>query len=680
MIHLRVLSLLAVTTLVACRDAKVSVSLAELVVQPQAIDFGAAFVGHRDTTTIELRNTGRHALLVTLDLATPFDAPESVTVNAGESVQVELGLRALAAGPLFGALIARVGEGAQEFSVRANAVAVPGCPARDCVNVVFNPATGACDETTATDGTNCGATNQCVLGGLCRAGECVGEARNCDDGNLCTTDACSPESGCLHETVTCPGSLRACEVPVCEPATGCSTVPASDGASCGSNDCTTAQVCINAQCVARTAPEGSQCAPASVCQGPGVCRQGDCERPAPGTLQPRWRYTPLANHTLAFLGHVDDDGNLYATETANDSSNGDRVGISESGAPPSPGRPTYLLSLSPTGHVRFRVQVTDDCASCSSGLSYVLDSKSGVLFFNAKGRTHAHSMFDGRPLWAVVPSAGVPVVDALADGGGSFSLSAPLPFGADVVAVPVMEGANTHKVHVRLFDLRTGALRANVQREGHLYDPMVSGNGELWISSGACWAPAADVERIDSLGLRLRSRPGEWVNLITGTDDAYGLSGGHLFHLEPGMHVSDLTTLAGPISGGLQLLTSGSQLVVWDYSSGVLRSIDRSNSTRTWEKGNLGIAWPDFELLDTGGVAWTSPQADANVLVAVDGTGEEILSCRTEPFTSPTTIINGRAVGFAADAIVSYDVPGLDVAKTGWVAKNGSLQRARSAR
>jgi hypothetical protein len=683
MIRLRFLSLLALCALSACRDAKLSTSLGELVVQPQAVDFGTAFVGHRDVTALELRNAGRQTLVVRLELAAPFDAPEQVTVMAGTTETVELGVTATAPGRVAGALFVRVGEGLQEFPVQAVAVDAPSCEARDCRTVVFNPTTGACEETVVEDGTGCGAGNQCLFDGVCRSGVCVGTARDCDDGNACTTDACSAATGCVHEAVTCPASRRDCESPVCVPATGCGFEPALDGTSCGPNDCSTARVCINAACVTRPAPEGSQCAPATACQGAGVCRQSACERPPAGTLQPAWRYTPAMGSSLVFLGHADDEGNLYLTENVTGSSNasGDRFdpgnGVAE--APP-PQRPTYLLSLSPTGQVRFRVQVTEDCAACTSGFAFTIDPAMRHLFFNVKGRTQARSLVDGQLLWTVTPSTGIPVVEPRPDGTGSFMLSQPMLLGTNVVAVPVMEGISTHQSYVRLYARATGALVGSTQRNGHLYYPIVSGDGTLWLSSAACWAQIEEVERIGSTGARLNLRPEAVATIMTGTDDAYGIVGGRLYHVEPSMHVSDLTWLTGPIGSGLQLVGSREHFITWDQTSGAVRSYDLSNGTRSWESRSVNAEYPDFELLKGGGVAWTSVETDGGLLGAIDGRGQELFTCHVGALQNPTTVIKGRAFGLSNGDLVAYDVPGLDVASEGWVGRNGSLLRSRQAR
>ena len=92
--RLKFLSLLAVLALLGCRENRVSVAGGELLVQPVSVDFGQTFRGHRGTAALELQNTGRSGLDVTLELGTPFDAPALVHVGGGERLTVELGVTA----------------------------------------------------------------------------------------------------------------------------------------------------------------------------------------------------------------------------------------------------------------------------------------------------------------------------------------------------------------------------------------------------------------------------------------------------------------------------------------------------------------------------------------------------------------------------------------------------------
>lgn len=677
--RLRILSLLVVCALAGCRESQVSATEGELLVQPSRVDFGRVWLGHRATSRLALQNTARMGMDVTFELAAPFDAQGELRVGGGERVELELGLTADRLGFLEGKLLVRANGVTQQVPLRAEAVQPPTCEPRDCRRVTFNPVTGACDEELDADGAACGATNQCISGGMCVAGECVGQARDCDDGDACTTDACEASSGCVHETVTCPLSLRSCEVPVCLPATGCGFAPATDGVSCGSNDCVTAQVCITGQCVPRPAPDGSQCKPATTCRAPGVCRQQVCELPAPTALEPSWRYSPDPGHTLVFLGHVDDFGNLYATEVGPMVRNGIAEGAPFEDRSTMP-IPTYLLSLSPTGAVRFKVQVTTDCPGCVNGLWFSIDSAGQRVFFNVKGGTQARSTVDGSLVWSNVSTNGLPGYDLRPDGGASFSLSAPMLVGTDGVGVPVNEGVQDHHAYVQVFDRATGAFRWQFHRKGHLYGAGVAPGGELWTSSANCWAIAGEMARVNGAGQTQAAQFVQWIPSIYGAGRAIGTANGKLHSLDSALNLTDLSTTIGSSAAALPLLT-GDQLVFWDLNGNALRSVDLGTGTHAFSyRGVYGSA-PDFELLRDGGVAWTAQLPDAGVLGAIDGRGEELVHCPlATTIESPTAIIRGRAYTFSNGEIVTYDVPGLDVEPRGWVTRHGSLQRGSGAR
>ncbi len=685
--RLRILSLLAVCAMVGCRQGAVSASEGELLVQPPAVDFGRTWLGHRGTAKLSLQNTARGGIDVTLELSAPFDAQGSLHLGGGERLEVELGVTGTELGLATGNLMVSANGTTQRVPLRAEVTAPPECPARDCRTVRFNPVTGGCDESLEADGAACGVDNVCIFEGTCAAGVCVGRSRDCSDADACTTDACDPSAGCVHEAVTCPSSERVCEVAVCSPGTGCGFAAAGDGASCGANDCVTAEVCIAGQCVSRPAPDGSQCAPATSCRAPGLCQSQRCELPPARQLQPSWRYSPPPGFTLAFLGAVDDFGNLYATETAPFVQNANEPGGASPGtAAPFEDRlvlpsPTNLVSLSPTGAVRFRVQVTTECSSCITGLWFSIDSAGHRLFVNAKGTTHAFSTDDGHELWSTVPTNGLPSYDLRADGGAAFYTSAPLLVGTDGVGVPVIEGNGDHHSYVQVFDRTNGAFRWQFHRKGHFYGTGVAPGGELWTSSANCWAVAGEMARLDGAGQPQAVKFVQWIPSIYGAGFSVGTANGHLQLLDSALNLTtDLTALTGA-GPGAQPLLSGQQLVLFDGASRSLHSVDLTTGTQAFTYDRVQGSAPDFELLRGGGVGWTSHLPDAGVLGAVNGRGEEVLQCPlATTVNSATAIIRGRAYLQAGEAIVAYDVPGLDVEPSGWVTRHGSLQRGYGAR
>lgn len=195
-----------------------------------------------------------------------------------------------------------------------------------------------CVFTPGNDGAPCDDGDICTLASECSAGECVGTVdRECDDDEMCTTDSCDPDVGCVFvdlpngsecddddlcttvdecfagtciggEDVVC-GQLDQCHVPgECNPSTGeCSNPPAQDGTTCDDNDpCTVSDGCDKGEC--EGAPKA--CPAPAQCHGLGTCdaESGECE------------YAPLGAGALCNDGNActridvcDGDGNCTGT-------------------------------------------------------------------------------------------------------------------------------------------------------------------------------------------------------------------------------------------------------------------------------------------------------------------------------------------------------------------------------
>jgi hypothetical protein len=102
------------------------------------------------------------------------------------------------------------------------------CVASDACHVAGScvPATGACTNPAASDGTTCNDQNACTATSACKTGVCVGA----------TTKICPP--------------LDQCHVGVCDPASGaCGFGPAADGTACNDGDtCTSGDTCQSGVC------------------------------------------------------------------------------------------------------------------------------------------------------------------------------------------------------------------------------------------------------------------------------------------------------------------------------------------------------------------------------------------------------------------------------------------------
>ncbi|MFT3710999.1 MAG: hypothetical protein QM817_25515 [Archangium sp.] len=706
MISLRKLSILVLVVSAAgcrCGTNELLDASSDLQVRPERLNFGSVWVGHRAVQKLELQNSGRMSLSVTLSVDAPFDVPTTLTLGGGESQEVDVGLLATQARSFRGTVSVTWGNNTREVAVEGVAVAPPECPSQDCRTFAFDPATGLCVESVATDGTSCGTTNQCIVSGVCMSGQCVGQARDCDDHDACTSDACDAATGCLHDAVACPGSSDPCVVPVCDSATGCGLAPAADGVTCGTNDCVTAHVCIGGQCVTRPAPDGSQCKAPTSCRGAGLCRNQACQLPQANVLSPAWRYDPPVDHDLSFLGHVDSQGNIYATESwvgaPMGQANGgeDRTGLSDClptadggscGAPFIPNVPiTAIVSFTPGGVLRFKVEVTQGCVNCTYGHFFAIDSAGHRLFFTSMGETQARSTDDGRLLWRITPTAGLPAYDVRSDGGAAFSSSAPLLIGSDGVGIPIIEGVGDHHSYVQVFDRATGAFRWQFHRKGHLYGTGVAGTGELWTSSANCWAVAGEMARVNGAGVTQVAQFVQWIPASYGPDYALGTTGGTLHLLNDSLQLADIGMQTGAGPGSVGLHRADGELVLWDGQQRRLsshrglpvRPTFPVFSTEYEFNGVLGNG-PEFELLTDGGVGWTSQGTDGGFIGAVNARGAELFQCPVAGSVDSTTAIaKGRAFMESGGGIVAYDVP-VDVEPNGWVSRNGSLGRGGPAR
>ena len=240
------------------------------------------------TRTLEVAYTGPGA---------PFSGDFPQRVPPGETL-LTVRFTPTDAGVLLGRLVASAPDVAPAgLEVQAVSQAVPGCASGDdCHLARFDPLDGGCVEEPLPDGTTCHPGTRCLTGASCQAGRCVGTPVRCDDGNACTVDVCSPETGCEHlPAPPCPGD-GVCSVGQCRPDAGCGLGPAPDGTRCGPlQTCVTAQVCIEGACVLRQPAEGSVCEEASPCSDQGRCQASACvHQQPPWTLQPRWAYDSLA--------------------------------------------------------------------------------------------------------------------------------------------------------------------------------------------------------------------------------------------------------------------------------------------------------------------------------------------------------------------------------------------------
>ncbi len=149
----------------------------------------------------------------------------------------------------------------------------------------------------AAPGAACEDGDACTSKDICNgAGLCFGQAKSCDDGLLCTIDACSKNSGCSHVTdPTACDDGNPCTAELCAEGVGClnpakADGPCEEGNACTINDLCLAGVCIpgpaklcddgNSCTIDGCAPESGECgatplADGTVCDDDDACTEED---------------------------------------------------------------------------------------------------------------------------------------------------------------------------------------------------------------------------------------------------------------------------------------------------------------------------------------------------------------------------------------------------------------------
>lgn len=217
-----------------------------------------AFLGYSTSSSLEVTNVGA-PVTVTLELQPPFSVDRStLMLGTGVTERVQITFTPTAAGPARGTLA--LGTLAQ-VEVTSTGLQPPVCMAMDtCRRSALDVALGQCVETFLPVGAEC--STRCITMGACDARQqCVGQARQCDDGDACTVDACDESAGCVSSPRTCQAPANPCQEAFCDPASGCGVRDLQDGTVCGRDDClaTHTDVCIAGSCVSRPRPALARC-------------------------------------------------------------------------------------------------------------------------------------------------------------------------------------------------------------------------------------------------------------------------------------------------------------------------------------------------------------------------------------------------------------------------------------
>ncbi len=249
---------MVVMALASCRGCSSRVTQltpAELHVEPAELEFPHTYVGHPARRALTVSNRGQQPGQVAWLIAEPFSIDRlEFTVGGGESLELTVEFAPTAPGPFTGRLTSQ----GLEVSLHGTGLEVPQCVAELCHEASFDVAQASCRSTLTPDETSC--SDACVSNGRCRAGSCVGQARDCSDGDACTLDACGP-TGCTHGPLACPSPTNPCRAATCDALTGCGEEDAVDGTLCGPDVCTQrdVQICVAGACVTRQRPDTGRC-------------------------------------------------------------------------------------------------------------------------------------------------------------------------------------------------------------------------------------------------------------------------------------------------------------------------------------------------------------------------------------------------------------------------------------
>ncbi len=259
-----------------------------LRVQPSELDFGRVLEGGTKVLNVTLTSATRAAISVELETEAPFEVVASASVPGGGDLEVPVTFRA-GNGAVEGVLRLTVGDRSSVMKLRGVGVRPPDCrPSAACVVSVYSLEEDRCIESVAADDAPCDTDSVCLEQGRCRAGQCLGIARRCDDNDLCTDDACAMDIGCIHTPHACPLPAGACRVATCDARLGCGDGPAPELTTCGPQDCVEVSFCFEGACRKQPTPEGLPCSPAIACLPQAECRNKVCTRITEADWAPAW--------------------------------------------------------------------------------------------------------------------------------------------------------------------------------------------------------------------------------------------------------------------------------------------------------------------------------------------------------------------------------------------------------
>lgn len=652
----------------ACSTPTLVGTEGDVSASPVALDFGRVAVGVTRTATLTLGNASKSAQDVVLATPAPFSSVAQMSLAGAGSTEASVVFSAATPGEHRATLVITTDRQRLEVALHAEAVALPLCAPsmHPCRETHADADTFECVTAPLADGTAC--STACVPAGVCSRGDCLGLAPSCDDGNACTLDACSLELGCTHSDTACLAPDDPCQVSLCDPRTGCGTVDAADGTSCGSSDCTLAHVCIAGRCSARLPPNGAACGAASPCQAAGVCQNQTCVQPPPAVLPAVWTYAPALGDSVTFPGVADASGNLYWFEQrATDA---------------------FVVSVDRDGQPRFRQSIGQVPTQAQDSALSVMGGDTLVIFWttfkSGPGRIEARATSDGALRWS---HSLVDLREQLAFPGGNFWVMGAVEGanGSVVANLRSNNGGASWTSWLAGFESRTGLLLWS-RRYDYLSELISDEAGNVY----------SYVELFEHRLFSVDPAGLERWNLLVGSSQMPGAAppvmvvGQSLMTAYPasvrtaatGAVVTSSTNAFFTTHGGPPAVMSLAQMVVPDGNSICSRSMTGFVTgpwAARWSWADPAECIEDVVLTSRNSTFFSTRVAGQKVVRELDATGVPLYRCAVAAggFNPASVLHAGRWVTFDsnAGAVKAFDLHGAAPAASGWVSGQGSAAR-----
>src|SRR5690349_1886046 len=197
----RLIGVLACLAAASCGDSSQLTGTFIAVSAPEQVQLGEAYVGDRVVHTLELRATGTGHTTVSAvgsDHADLTQAPSAPFTIVSSGTPVEITWQVRSPGHLQATLTFQVEDEMWTVEVRGQARELPNCDDDNaCTDDSFDRAAARCRH--AEHERECDDGSACTNADRCHAGQCLGQAVQCNDNDVCTLDLCDPADGCRFE-------------------------------------------------------------------------------------------------------------------------------------------------------------------------------------------------------------------------------------------------------------------------------------------------------------------------------------------------------------------------------------------------------------------------------------------------------------------------------------------------